>query len=132
MKTPVKLPSDRSFGFTFTVVFALLGGWLWWKKSRWGIPFLGASAGFALLAALLPRVLHPLNVVWMYFGALLNMIVSPIIMGVIYFVVFTPVALFFRITKRDALNRKFDGALPSYWLERKPPGPDGATLPRQF
>ncbi len=132
MRTPVKLPGDRSFGFTFTVVFALLGGWLWWKQSRWGIPFLGASAGFALLAALLPRVLHPLNVAWMYFGALLNMIVSPIIMGAIYFVVFTPVSLFFKITRRDALNRKFDGAMPSYWLERKPPGPDGATLPRQF
>jgi predicted membrane metal-binding protein len=132
MKTPVKLPSDKSFGFTFTVVFALVGGWLWWKASRWGLPLLGVAAGFALAATLVPRVLHPLNVAWMYFGALLNMIVSPIIMGAIYFVVFTPVSLFFKITKRDALHRRFDGKLPSYWLERKPPGPDGATLPRQF
>jgi len=132
MKTPVKLPSDKSFGFTFTVVFALLGGWLWWKKSSWGLPLLGVSAGFALFATLVPRLLRPLNIAWMYFGALLNLIVSPIIMGLIYFVVFTPVSLFFRITRRDALNRKFDGALSSYWLERKPPGPDGATLPRQF
>jgi predicted membrane metal-binding protein len=132
MKTPVKLPSDKSFGFTFTVVFALVGGWLWWKASRWGLPLLGVAAGFALAATLVPRVLHPLNVAWMYFGALLNMIVSPIIMGAIYFVVFTPVSLFFKLTKRDALHRRFDGKLPSYWLERKPPGPDGATLPRQF
>ena len=132
MKTPVKLPSDKSFGYTFTIVFALVGGWLWWKKSSWGIPLLGVSAGFALFATLVPRLLHPLNIAWMYFGALLNMIVSPIIMGLIYFVVFMPVGLFFRLTRRDALHRKFDGALSSYWLERKPPGPDGASLPRQF
>ena len=132
MRTPVKLPSDKSFGFTFAVVFLLVGGWLWWKASRWGLPLLAVSAAFALVATLVPRVLHPLNIAWMYLGALLNMIVSPVIMGVIYFVVFTPVSLFFRLTRRDALRRGFDAVLPSYWLERQPPGPDGSTLPRQF
>lgn len=132
MRKPVQLPSDRSFGFTFAVVFGLVGGWLWWKSSRWGLPLLGVAGGFALLAVILPRVLHPLNIAWMYFGALLNMIVSPVIMGLIYFIVFTPVSLFFRVTGRDALRRSFDGKLPSYWLDRKPPGPEGASLPRQF
>ncbi len=132
MKTPVKLPTDRSFGFTFAVVFLLAGGWLWWKASRFGLPLLGVSAGFALIALTVPRILRPLNVVWMYFGALLNLIVSPIIMGVIYFGVFTPVALFFKLTKRDALHRAFDSKRPSYWVDRTPPGPDGASLPRQF
>lgn len=132
MKLPVKLPTDRSFGFTFAVVFALAGGWLWWKSSRAGLPMLGAAAVFALLAIIVPRVLRPLNIVWMYFGALLNMIVSPVIMGIIFFGVFTPVSLFFKLTKRDSLRRKFDGKLASYWIERTPPGPDGATLPRQF
>lgn len=132
MKTPVKLPSDRSFGFTFAVVFSLLGGWLWWKASRFGLPLVGVGAAFALVAMLLPRVLRPLNIAWMWFGALLNMIVSPVIMGLIFFLVFTPVSLFFRLTGRDALRRRFDRALPSYWLNRTPPGPDGASLPRQF
>ena len=132
MKTPVKLPSDRSFGFTFAVVFGLLGAWLWWKSSRYGLPAIGVGAAFALIALALPRILHPLNIVWMKFGALLNMIVSPIIMGLIYFVVFTPVSLFFRLTKRDALRRSFDKSARSYWIDRSPPGPDGASLPRQF
>jgi predicted membrane metal-binding protein len=132
MTTPVKLPSERSFGFTFAIVFTLLGGWAWWKSSRWGLPMIAGGAVFALLAVLLPRVLRPLNIVWAKFGALLNMIVSPIIMGLIYFVVFTPVSLFFRFTGRDALRRRFDRALPSYWQNRTPPGPDGASLPRQF
>jgi len=132
MKTPVKLPSDRSFGFTFAVVFLLAGGWLWWKSSHVNLTLLGVSAGFAVVASVFPRVLHPLNVVWMHFGALLNKIVSPIIMGAIYFIVFTPVALVFRLTKRDVLKRAFDTKLGSYWVDRTPPGPDGDSLPRQF
>jgi predicted membrane metal-binding protein len=132
MKNPVQVPSDKSFGFTFGVVFSLVGGWLWWKSSRWGLPLLGVGAGFALIAVVLPRILRPLNIVWAYVGLVLSMIVSPIIMGLIYFIVFTPVSLFFRITGRDALNRRFDRKLTSYWLERTPPGPDGASLPRQF
>ena len=132
MKTPVKLPSDRSFGFTIAIALSLLGGWLWWKASRWGLPLLGVGAAFALFATVLPRLLRPLNIAWMWFGALLNMIVSPVIMGLIFFLVFTPVSLFFRLKGRDALNRRFDRGLTSYWLNRTPPGPDGATLPRQF
>jgi predicted membrane metal-binding protein len=132
MKKPIQVPSDKSFGFTFAVVFSLVGGWLWWKSSRWGLPLLATGGGFALVAVLLPRILRPLNIAWAYVGLVLNMIVSPIIMGLIYFVVFTPVSLFFRITGRDSLNRRFDRKLTSYWLERTPPGPDGASLPRQF
>jgi len=132
MNTPVKLPSDRSFGFTIAIALSLIGGWAWWKARRWGLPVVGVGAAFALFAVLLPRALRPLNIVWMKFGALLNMIVSPIIMGVIFFVVFTPVSLFFRLTGRDALRRRFERGLPSYWQDRTPPGPDGASLPRQF
>jgi len=132
MKKPDKIPTDRSFGFTFAVVFSLMGGWLTWKASRWGLPLLGAAAAFALVATVAPRVLHPLNVAWMYVGMVLNLIVSPVILGAIYFLVFTPVALFFRISGRDALRRKFDTKAASYWIERSPPGPDGASLPRQF
>jgi hypothetical protein len=132
MKGPLKLPTDRSFGFTFAVVFALLGGWLLWKASPWGIYALGASAAFAVLAVVVPKILHPLNVVWMRFAALLNMVVTPIVMGVIYFGIFTPVALVFRIKGRDALRRSFERDGATYWIDRTPPGPDGQTLPRQF
>lgn len=132
MKAPPKLPSDRSFGFTFAAVFALVGAWMWWKSGRYALHAFGIGAAFALVAIVVPRILRPLNVVWAYVGLVLNMIVSPIIMGVIYFGVFTPVSLFFRLTKRDSLHRSFDKSLRSYWVERTPPGPDGASLPRQF
>lgn len=132
MKAP-PLPSDRSFGVLFTVVFALLAGWLAWRANTLWYWFAGASAAFLLVSYTVPRILRPLNAVWMKFGMLLNAIVSPIILGVIFFIVFTPVALFFKLIKRDVLNRKYEPSLASYWLNRDPPGPDGpSSFPRQF
>jgi hypothetical protein len=131
-KELLKTPTDRSFGFTFAVVFGLLGTWLVWHSSAYGWPAFGVGAAFAVVALTIPRVLHPLNVVWMRFALLLNKIVSPIVLGVIFFGIFMPVSLIFRAIRRDALRRKFDSALTSYWIDREPPGPPGTSFPRQF
>jgi hypothetical protein len=129
----IQLPSNRSFGFLFTVVFALISGWFAWKGSAHWWWFASASGTFLLVTLIAPGILKPLNIVWMKFGALLNRIVSPIMLGAIYFIVITPVALFFKVTGRDELKRKFDGALKTYWISRAPPGPDGpSSFPRQF
>lgn len=131
--TDLKLPTDRSFGLLFTVVFALLAGWLAWKAShvwQWSAALSGA---FLLFTLIIPRALHPLNVLWMKFGLLLGKIVSPIVLGVIFYGLFTPVALVMRLAKRDALSRAYDPDAPSYWKGRAPPGPDaGQSFPRQF
>jgi predicted membrane metal-binding protein len=132
MAKPLKKPTDRSFGFTFAAVFAIAGAWLMWRGSRYGLPALGIAVVFAAIALVAARLLHPLNVVWMHFGLLLNKIVSPIVLGVIFFGIFAPIGLFFRITGRDALRRSFERGLPSYWIDRTPPGPDGKSFPRQF
>ena len=133
MSNALKLPSNRSFGFTFAGVFAVVGAWMIWRANRLGLPALGVSALFAVVAVALPRILHPLNVAWMHFGLLLSKIVSPIVLGAIFFVLFTPVGLLFRVIKRDALHRAFERDRRSYWIDRSPPGPDGKTsFPRQF
>jgi hypothetical protein len=59
----------------------------------------------------------------MKFGELLNMVVSPVVMAVIFFAVFTPAALVMRLARRDALDRSYDPAAPTYWKRREPPGP---------
>jgi len=129
---PVLLPSDRSFGFTFAAVFALLGGWTLWRSSaHFAVPFVLAAV-FLVLALAIPGVLHPLNVAWMRLAHLLNKFVSPIVMGAMYFGVITPVAVAMRLRGRDALHRKLQPALASYWIKRDPPGPDGSSFPRQF
>ena len=134
MSQPVQisLPSDRSFGLTFAVVFALVGGWMLWKASPYAIAVLGAAAAFLLAALLFPRILHPLNAAWMRLGYLLNRVVSPIVMGVIFFGLLSPIAAVMRLRGRDVLQRSFDPDRSSYWIPRNPPGPDGSTFPRQF
>jgi hypothetical protein len=128
----ISLPSDRSFGVTFAVVFALAGAWMLWRSRPYAVPALGISALFLVLALALPRVLHPLNVVWMRLGHLLNRIVSPVVMGVIFFGLVTPIAAFMRLRGRDVLRRRIDAACGSYWIDREPPGPDASSFPRQF
>ena len=133
MTTKPPLPSDRSFGLTFAAVFALLAGWLAYKGHGYWVASLGVSAAFAMLALVIAKLLHPLNVAWMWFGGVLHRIVSPTVLGIIYFGVFTPVAMVFKLRGRDALNRKFESSRPSYWLHRTPPGPDAErSFPRQF
>lgn len=129
----IELPSNRSFGILFTVVFALIAGWFAWAGSTHWWWFASVSGAFLLISFVAPGILKPLNIVWMKFGALLNKIVSPIMLGAIYFIVITPVALFFKVTGRDELKRKYDKALKTYWISREPPGPDGpSSFPRQF
>lgn len=127
------LPTDRSFGLTFAAVFALVAGWLAFKGSSHWLPWATASVGFAAVAFLFARILRPLNAAWMRLGALLNRIVSPVVLGIIFFGMFAPVAFVFRLRGRDVLSRRFEPSLPTYWLDRAPPGPDAErSFPRQF
>jgi hypothetical protein len=126
------LPSDKSVGLTFAAALAVIGAWMAWKsRAYFAIP-LGASGLFLLASVAFPRMLHPLNVAWMRLAGVLNRVVSPIVMGVMYFGFLTPIAAAMRLRGRDALHRRFDAGLDSYWIERDPPGPDGSGFPRQF
>lgn len=132
MKQLPNIPTDRNFGFTFASVFALLGAWLTWKSHRLGVPALILAGAFVLAALLFSRLLRPLNIVWMRFGELLSRVVNPIVLGVIFFGIFAPVGLLFRLLGRDVLQRSVDATRPSYWNERTPPGPERDNFPRQF
>lgn len=118
-----ELPSNRSFGWTFTGVFILMGVYGLWRGGA-ALSWLFAAAALMALVTLTRETwLTPLNRAWMAFGALLNAIVSPIVLGVIYFGVFTPTGIVMRLCGRDAMCRRFDPAAPSYWVRRDPPGP---------
>ena len=114
--TTALMPSDRKFGWTFAVLFFLVGAF----AHPW---MMAVGAVLAVVTLTRAHWLTPLKVAWMRFGELLNKIVSPVVMGAIFFVVFMPVALFMRLTGRDALARRYEPALPSYWKRRDPPGP---------
>lgn len=109
------LPSNQSFGWTFTAVFALAA--LYVPAAAWAAALTG---GITLWHA---DWLAPLNRAWMRLGEMLGQVVNPVVLGLIFFVVFTPLGLLLRLGGRDVLARRREPQRASYWVERQPPGP---------
>lgn len=124
--------SDRTFGLVFAGFFALLAGLGYWHDShRW--PYLGGVAiVFLLVAFAAPKLLAPLNRLWMKFGLLLHRIVSPVILGLLYYGCITPIGFLMRLSGKDPLSRRYQAEAPSYWIVRTPPGPQPETFKDQF
>ena len=125
MQATIPLPSNRSFGWTFTTVFALVA----LLAYPWLIAVAALTAAVTLTRA---HWLTPLNRAWMKLGALLHHVVSPLALGLIYFAVFTPVGVVMRLAGRDALSRRFEPARPTYWVRREPPGPKDDSFRDMF
>ncbi len=98
----------------------------------WMPVFAFISIAFLLFALLLPKVLSPLNWLWTKLGVLLHRIVSPIVLWVLFYLVFTPFSLVIRLFGNDLLKLRIDKNVASYWLERRPPGPEPKSLEDQF
>jgi hypothetical protein len=125
-------PSNRSFGLTFAVVFLLIGGLLAWRGHGWGYGVVVAGVGFAVVAFAAPRLLTPLNRVWLRVGLALHHVVNPVIMGALFYLTITPVGVVMRLAGKDFLRLKFDPGASTYWIERRPPGPKPDTMRNQF
>jgi saxitoxin biosynthesis operon SxtJ-like protein len=126
------LPSNRSFGWTFTGFFVLAGAYGLWKGAGAQSWLLAFAAVTAVVTLTRETWLTPLNRGWMKFGELLGRVVSPVVLGVIFFGVFTPVAAVMRLWGRDAMCRRFDAAARSYWVKRDPPGPADGSYRNMF
>ncbi|MGE5478750.1 MAG: SxtJ family membrane protein [Bacteroidales bacterium] len=129
---PVQMGSERSFGLVFAAVLAIVA--LWPLKSGGDIRLwaAGAAVAFLVLALALPRMLRPLNIVWFKFGMVLHHVVTPVVMGLLFFLTVTPVGLLMRATGKDPMRLKRDSNATSYWIVRTPPGPDGQSMKTQF
>jgi len=103
----VELPSNKKFGFFFTVVFVITAGYFYSNDSlTWAYIFAQAAAAFLGITFVKADFLLPLNKLWMRFGLLLGMVVSPVVLGLIFFGLFTPIAFLMRISGRDELSLK--------------------------
>lgn len=133
LATDPKLPSERRFGALFTLVFAALGTWGHYKgwASSASIAWFAAAGVVALVTIAAPRLLAPFNLAWFKLGLLMGKVVSPIVLGIIFFVILTPVAFIGRLLGRDELHLKRKPA-QSYWIDRVPPGPEGDSFKNQF
>jgi hypothetical protein len=124
----VKIGSNRSFGIVFFIVFLLIAFYPLINQGDIRIWSVLISLLFLILGIINSKILTPLNKVWFKFGIFLGKIISPIVMGIIFFLVVTPIAFLMRMLKKDLLNLKFNKN-SSYWIEKTDPK---STMKNQF
>ena len=123
-----KISSNRSFGLVFFVVFLLVSAWPLFSEQSLRIWALVVSLIFLVSGIFKSKLLTPLNLVWTKFGELLGKIISPIVMGLVYFVIITPMGIFMRLIRKDLLKTKLTNS-NSYWIKRKK---NIGSMKRQF
>ncbi len=124
--------SDRSFGFTVGLLFALTASLPLFhhRPVRWWALALGA--GLCVIAAFAPRLLHGTNWLWMRFGDLLGRIMTPVMTCVMFYLVITPSGLALRLLRKDILRLQRDLTAKTYWAPRKQVGIEPIAMQRQF
>ena len=116
----VKISSNRSFGIVFFIVFLLIATYPLTYSGEIRVWSITISFTFLVLGLLNSKILTPLNKLWFKFGIFLGKIISPLIMGIIFFLVVTPTGLIMRILGKDILNLK-NKKNKSYWIEKTGP-----------
>ena len=117
MQKNIKLPSNRNFGIVFFIVFLIIALWPLLKQNEIRIWSLIISFIFFVLGLINSKLLTPLNKLWFKFGILLGNIISPIVMGIVFFLVVTPTGLVMRIFRKDILKLK-KNSRDSYWINK--------------
>ncbi len=116
----VKIGSNRSFGIVFFVFFLLVAIYPLINNGELRLWSLIISIIFLLLGLVNSKILNTLNKLWFKFGIFLGKLISPIIMGIIFFLVVTPIGLLMKLLGKDVLNLKYN-VNKSYWIEKNGP-----------
>ena len=120
--------SNKNFGIVFFIVFLLIAVWPLIDGQSLRVWSLIVSLIFLVLGLLNSKLLNPLNLAWIKFGKILGKVVAPIVLGVIYFIIVTPIGLFLRLIGKDLLQIKFSKN-NSYWIKREK---NIGSMKRQF
>ena len=120
MSKKIKVSSNKSFGIVFSIFFLFISIYLFLNEYPTYYWSLFVSVIFLLLGLMNSKILSPLNLLWFKFGLLLGKIVSPFVMGIIFFVVVTPISILLKIFGKDVLNLKFNNN-KTYWIEKNGP-----------
>ena len=116
----IKIGSNKSFGIVFFGVFFLIAIYPLINSGELRLWSLIISIIFLLLGLVNSKILNPLNKLWFKVGIFLGKIISPFVMGIIFFLVVTPIGLLMRLLNKDLLNLKFNNS-HSYWIEKTEP-----------
>jgi hypothetical protein len=124
----IKIGTNRSFGIVFFIFFLIISLFPLKNGNDINLYLLSISAIFLILGLANSKLLSPLNLIWFKFGLFLGKIVSPIVMGIIFFFVITPISLILKIFRKDVLNLKKNNK-NSYWIEKTEPK---SNMKKQF
>ena len=120
MSQEIKISANKSFGIVFFTVFLLIALYPLIKDGNVRLWSLTVSFIILIITLLYPKFLDPLNKLWFKFGIFLGKIISPLVMGIIFFLVVTPIGLIMRLLGKDILNLKYNKS-KSYWIEKSGP-----------
>ncbi|MDZ7288627.1 MAG: SxtJ family membrane protein [candidate division KSB1 bacterium] len=113
--TPKEL---RKFGLTIGIFLLIIAAWLFWKQ-RPGFPYFAYAGGcFALIGLILPILLKPVYKVWMIFAMAMGFVMTRVILTVLFFGLFTPIALLAKLLGKDLLEQRWDKKATTYWVKR--------------
>ena len=124
-----KNTQNRSFGLLFFIVLLAFALWPLTKKGEINLYLISIALIFLILGLLNSKILTPLNKSWIKFGELLGRIIAPIVMGIVYFIILTPISLLVRLFGKDLIGMKFNKNLKTYWIKRKK---NLGTMDKQF
>jgi hypothetical protein len=129
IKSNIKISSNRNFGLVFFFIFLVVSIWPLTHNESPRIWSAIISLAFLILVLTRSKLLTPLNRLWAKFGIILGSIIAPIVMGVVFFLVVTPIGLFMKIIGKDLLSIKYDKKKETYWVKRDKPT---STMKQQF
>ncbi|MDX2289801.1 MAG: hypothetical protein NW217_13385 [Hyphomicrobiaceae bacterium] len=123
-------PSPRSTGLVFCVV-ALIVAYFWRASPTVLTVALVCAASLLAVSLLWPRLLQPLNIAWFRLGLVMHKFMNPLIMLLIFVIVFVPAGLLMRVV-HDPLRRKRGGPGQSYWISQDASGATPSSMTNQF
>ena len=129
IKSNIKISSNRNFGLVFFFIFLVVSIWPLTHNESPRIWSAIISLAFLILVLTRSKLLIPLNRLWAKFGIILGSIIAPIVMGVVFFLVVSPIGLVMKIMGKDLLNKKYDKKKRTYWIKREI---SIGTMKRQF
>ena len=115
----MKLPSNKTFGYFFSLVFLISSVYFFFQNNKLYIFFFSLCCVFAIVSFTFPKLLSPLNLLWMKFGILLGKIINPIIFGIVFFFMITPIGLIRKLIGVDELKIKENHNQISFWVKRE-------------
>ena len=116
----IKISTEKNFGIVFSIFFLIISFYPLIYQKNINYWTLVISFIFLTLGIFFPKILKKPNYLWFKFGIFLGSIISPIIMGLVFFFTVTPTGIMMRLMGKDILKQKIDKKTYTYWINSEP------------